>query len=171
MTYAILYASAISALPSMNYGIVGNEEAKFVVLTRMAAKGIIREILADPKSVMVSGHCHLGGIDIWAEEVADELKLPKIIHAPVNRRWRPHGFEERNLLIVRDSHQVHNIVVSEYPPDYHGIKFDSCYHCNSSDHVKSGGCWTAKKAALKGKPAFIYIIHPSGATEKHDLLH
>ncbi len=153
----------------MNHGIVGNEAAKFTPVTEMAARGLIREILADPNSVMVSGHCHLGGIDIWAEEIAEELGRPQIIHIPVNRRWRPRGFEERNLLIVRDSHTVHNIVVAVYRPGYHGMKFASCYHCNTANHVKSGGCWTARKAMLKGKPAFIYIIHPSGATEKHDL--
>lgn len=153
----------------MNHGIVGNEAAKFTPTTEMAAKGLIREILARPDAVGVSGHCHLGGVDIWMEEIADELGRGKIIHIPVNRRWRPHGFEERNLFIVRDSTIVHNIVVAAYRPGYNGMRFESCYHCNSADHVKSGGCWTAKKAALKGKPAFIYIIHPNGATEKHDL--
>jgi hypothetical protein len=37
-------------------------------------------------------------------------------------------------------------VVAEYPPEYVGMKFDYCYHCHTSDHIKSGGCWTAHKA-------------------------
>lgn len=154
----------------MNQGIVGNEAAKFTTITEMVAKGLIRGILADPESVMVSGHCHLGGIDIWAEEIAEELKRPQIIHIPTNRRWRPHGFEERNLLIARDSKVVHNIVVAGYPEAYHGMVFDGCYHCNTMDHVKSGGCWTAWKAVGKGKEAILYIIHSDGSVLRRNLL-
>ena len=55
----------------MNIGIVGHEAAKFTPETEAKAKAIIRDLLSDPLSVCVSGHCHLGGIDIWAEEIAD----------------------------------------------------------------------------------------------------
>lgn len=155
----------------MNHGIVGNEAAKFTVFTEMAAKGIIREILSHPGDVLVSGHCHLGGIDIWAEEIADELGRPKIIYEPENLRWQPRGYKDRNLSIAGTSHTVHNIVAAEYPPDYRGgMIFDHCYHCNSYDHVKSGGCWTAWKAVGKGKEAILYIIHPDGSVLRRNLL-
>lgn len=142
----------------MNIGIVGHESAKFTPETEEKARTIIRELLADSNSVLVSGRCPLGGIDVWAEEEADKLGRKKIIHPPKVNSWEA-GYKIRNLAIVRDSHVVHNIVVEKYPPNYTGkMRFKYCYHCKTSNHVKSGGCWTAHKAKLKGKPTFWHVI-------------
>lgn len=125
-------------------GIVGHEGAKFTAETEAVARNIIRSLLS-PGDILVSGGCHLGGIDIWAEEEADKLGIQKEIHIPAKRTWEG-GYKQRNLKIADTSDIVHCIVVSKYPEGYKGMRFDYCYHCKSSDHIKSGGCWTAKRA-------------------------
>lgn len=143
----------------MNVGIVGHEALKFTQETEAQARAIIRGILdhEGTDDVLVSGGCHLGGIDIWAEEEADRLGLRKIIHKPKSRSWST-GFKSRNILIAKDSDVVHVIVVKSLPASYRGMKFKLCYHCGSTDHIKSGGCWTAKYAERLGKPARWYEI-------------
>jgi hypothetical protein len=129
---------------NMRVGIVGHEAKKFTIETEEKAREIIRSLLS-PNDILVSGGCHLGGIDIWAEEEADKLGLEKEIHLPAIRKWEG-GFKQRNLMIANTSDIVHCIVVKEYPEDYVGRIFNYCYHCKTSDHIKSGGCWTAKRA-------------------------
>lgn len=147
-------------LDSMIYvGIVGHEAAKFTKETEEQAREIIRILLKDPTSIVVSGHCPLGGIDIWAEEEADKLGRQKVIYPPKVESWEG-GYKPRNILIAKMSYVVHNIVVEKYPPDYKGkMRFKYCYHCNTDTHVKSGGCWTAKYAENKlRKPAVWHVI-------------
>lgn len=141
----------------MNVGIVGHESAKFTIVQEGKARDIIRRLLAPTNVVLVSGHCHLGGIDIWAEEEADRMGRKKIIHPPSSRNWSD-GYKPRNILIARDSAVVHNIVVAKYPDDYTSMRFDFCYHCRTREHVKSGGCWTAKEAQRQGKLAYWHVI-------------
>jgi hypothetical protein len=138
-------------------GIVGHEAKKFTPHTEAEARALIRELLADDDAVLVSGGCHLGGIDIWAEEEADALGRQKIIYPPKRRSWEG-GYKDRNLRIAEESDVVYSIVVATYPEGYDGMRFDLCYHCNARDHIKSGGCWTAKKAQAMGKGAMIRII-------------
>lgn len=139
-------------------GIVGAEAAKFTPETEAQAREIIRAILLNPlyplhggtrAELMVSGGCHLGGIDIWAEEEAGFYRIPKLIHYPKKLQWSG-GYEQRNLLIARDSDIVHCIVVRSLPPGFKGMRFPTCYHCKEAraPHVKSGGCWTALRAKL-----------------------
>lgn len=128
----------------MRVGIVGHEAKKFTPETEEKARKIIRSLLS-PNDILVSGGCHLGGIDIWAEEEADKLGLKKEIYLPATRQWEG-GYKQRNLKIAYNSDIVHCIVIVEYPDTYKGRRFNYCYHCDSTDHIKSGGCWTAKKA-------------------------
>lgn len=141
-------------------GIVGAEGKKFTSATEEQAKFLITKILSQP-GVLCSGHCHLGGIDIWAEEIAKELGKydERYIHAPKTLSWSS-GFKPRNIAIAHDSHEIHNIVVKEYPPGFKGMRFNGCYHCGTlrPPHVKSGGCWTANKAEEYGKKAYWYIL-------------
>jgi hypothetical protein len=138
-------------------GIVGSEGAKFTALGERHARNYIRSLLARPDVVAVSsGHCHLGGIDIWAEEVADELELEKLIFPPKFRGWE--AYKKRNLQIARASTEVHCITIATYPPHYDGMRFDFCYHCGTDEHVKSGGCWTVKQARRMGKSGFVHVI-------------
>ncbi len=161
-------------------GIVGAEAAKFTNRGEQAARTLIARILQeaqqaairdDDRVTLVSGGCHLGGIDIWAEEEADvisagSLRIDKQIHLPRERNWSQ-GFKPRNLLIARHSDALHNITVARYPERFDGMKFGVCYHCErrfretgraTQGHIKSGGCWTAYEAEKLGKPAHWYVI-------------
>lgn len=138
----------------MNVGIIGHEAAKFTLATEQEARAVIRGILdhEGTEDVLVSGGCHLGGIDIWAEEEADRLGLRKIIHLPKSRSWE-NGYKQRNMQIAQDSDVVHVVVVRTLPESYKGMRFPLCYHCKTKSHIKSGGCWTAKYAETLGRPA------------------
>lgn len=129
----------------MNIGIVGHEAAKFTTQAEAAAREIIRHLLVDPSAVLVSGHCHLGGVDLWAEEEAQALGRHMVIFPPKTHSWET-GYRLRNLQIAKNSDIVHCIVVSSYPENYQGMRFNYCYHCHTNEHIKSGGCWTAWRA-------------------------
>lgn len=145
----------------MKIGIVGAEAKKFTLATEAQAKRVIEEVLvAGHADAMVSGGCHLGGVDIWAEEVADRLGIPKIVHLPRTHHWST-GYKPRNKLIAKDSAVVHCIVVRALPPNFSGRAWTTCYHCLGSHgpHIKSGGCWTAIYARdFLGKGAVWHIL-------------
>lgn len=161
----------------MRLGIVGHAADKFNAETEALARETIRYAInwyktgQNPIEAVVSGHCPLGGVDIWAEEVANELEVPLRLHIPREHDgrsswhgdggpvvyqptpndnptvwWHP-GFKSRNLAIAEDSDVVLCIVARDYLPDYSGRRFKGCYHCKDRNppHVKSGGCWTAWK--------------------------
>lgn len=128
----------------MKVGIVGHEAAKFTPETEVLAKAAISSLVAGASEV-VSGECHLGGVDVWAHEAADAAGVPFVGFPPKTRAWEG-GYKQRNLQIAAASDEVHCIVVAEYPASYKGMRFDYCYHCGTSAHIKSGGCWTAKRA-------------------------
>lgn len=152
----------------MNVGIVGAEAAKFTVAGELEARRLIGKLLFDQDAVLVSGGCHLGGVDIWAEEAAGALGRSKIIHHPAELNWS-RGFGPRNLLIARNSDVVHVIAVARFPTTFTGPRFPLCYHCarrsrerpyepQTPSHVKSGGCWTAIETERLGKPAHWYVV-------------
>lgn len=148
----------------MKVGVVGAEASKFTALGEARARVIILEILSDPNvEVAISGHCHLGGVDIWLEQEAKKLGIPLDIYPPAVLKWEQ-GFKPRNLKIVRASDIVHVIVVKQLPIDFKGMKFYYCYHCNKSDHIKSGGCWTAEQAIKIGKTGVWHIVDNYGGT-------
>ena len=154
----------------MKKAIIGHAAKKFTEKTETAARRVIASIL-DRGDILVSGGCHLGGIDIWAEEIAKELGCynPDYIHLPKIHRWEG-GYRQRNLKIAKDSDIVHCIVIDEYPPSYDGMKFDYCYHCKATDHIKSGGCWTAWQAVRMGKPAIWHVIAKDGTVTTKEVM-
>ena len=148
----------------MKVGIVGSEGKKFTTLGESRAKEAIAEILRDPKIThVVSGACHLGGIDIWAEEIGDILGLEKSIFPPRELNWS-NGFKPRNLQIAKTSDIIYCLTVDSLPPDYKGMRFESCYHCLKSlngyklPHIKSGGCWTVLQGIKMGKEGRWIVI-------------
>lgn len=146
-----------------NIGIVGSEAGKFTKAGEETARKIIRALLSAARQPrLISGHCPLGGVDIWAEEEADALGIPTTIFPPKTHRWDD-GFRPRNIRIAEASEIVHVIVVTKYPPGYDGMIFSTCYHCHSNTHVKSGACWTAKFAQLQGKKAAWHIVENATA--------
>lgn len=155
----------------MKVGIVGSEGAKFTPLGEARAKRAILEILRpseaptqlvnipDKATHVVSGHCHLGGIDIWAEEVGAKLGLSLEIYPPKTLKWEG-GYKQRNLQIAQASDIVYCIGIDKFPEEYKGMKFFYCYHCKETEpaHIKSGGCWTTKEARKLGKPTKLIIV-------------
>lgn len=145
----------------MIIGIVGSEGAKFTPQTEARAKALIRELISfSDVTGISSGHCHLGGIDIWAEEIATELGKGLYIFPPKTLSWES-GYKPRNILIAKTSDVVHNITLKTLPDSFQGMRFEGCYHCKTKDHVKSGGCWTARYAQSIGKRAQWHIIGES----------
>ena len=140
----------------MKVGIVGHAADKLTPATEAKARELIRRLLSGA-TVMVSGHCHLGGIDIWAEEEARALGIALDIKPPKRLSWSG-GYKERNLEIVAAADCVHCIVVDKLPPGYTGMRFEYCYHCKTDSHVKSGGCWTALQAIRVGKSGDVHVI-------------
>lgn len=140
----------------MRIGIVGSEGAKFTPETEAKARTIIRSLLSNGDSV-VSGGCHLGGIDKWAVEEADRGGYDFVEYLPKTLQWSG-GYKERNILIAENSDKVVCITLRKLPDTYKGMTFDLCYHCGTSDHVKSGGCWTVKYAKKLGKPGEVIVI-------------
>ena len=150
----------------MRIGIVGNGSDKFTDQGRQAAFEVIRSLLR-PWDTLLSGHSPVGGIDIWAEEVAQELGVEMNIKTPEVHQWNPpggYGYKARNLDIALLSDEVHVILANAYPDEYTGRRFDVCYHCarakNPVDwHVKSGGCWTGLQALKVDVPAHWHVVN------------
>lgn len=147
-------------------GIVGHEEAKFTPAYKEMARNTIAGILMDAgQMLVVSGACPLGGVDVWAIEIAEALGHLTLEFPPAVHNWAE-GFKPRNIHIAEASDILHVIVVKEYHPLYQGKHWFQpveqghyvemkpwCYHCKRFGHVKSGACWTAKYAMGLGKPA------------------
>lgn len=149
----------------MKLGIVGSEAAKFTQVTERAARMAIRSMFKEfEPRLVISGRSPLGGIDWWAIEEAEWQGITTREYQPKVFSWSaPGGFRDRNLDIARNSDVVACITVRELPPGYQGMRFPGgCYHCGTraEDHVKSGGCWTAKAARGMGHRSVLVVIEP-----------
>lgn len=152
------------SLGTTKLAIVGHAKDKFTSCTKQRTKHLIKQIISKEKpSVVISGGCPLGGVDIWAEETANELGIPTCIYRPKVHRWNPergYGFRARNLDIANNCDVLYNVVVEDWPKGYTGKKYRD-YHCVGKgvpSHVKSGGCWTAWKAYAAGKRVVWAIV-------------
>jgi hypothetical protein len=147
----------------MKIGVVGHESAKFTRSGKYRVCRAIRALLsADGVTGVVSGHCHLGGVDIWAEKIGEQLGIERDIFAPKDLQWAT-GYKPRNIQIAETCDACYCFVVSELPATYTGMRFDTCYHCaragrDGKSHVKSGGCWTVNEAMRRGKDGHIVVI-------------
>jgi len=156
----------------MRIGIVGHAADKFTTQGKANARAAILEIILDYKLiclvnntelVVVSGHCPIGGVDIWAEQLARECGIETDIKAPKEHSWSgKYGYKARNLDIARDSDKIYVLLADSFPPDFKGKKFTYCYHCKTDNHIKSGGCWTAHQAIRLGRVAEWVIIKNDG---------
>ena len=142
----------------MTLGIVGCEAAKFTPATEAAARVAIRELIRRYRvQRVVSGHCHLGGVDIYAVEEARAMSVDVTEFPPETLSWSS-GYKPRNIAIAHASDHVACITVKTLPPGYTGMRFRLCYHCGTADHVKSGGCWTVKYARKIGKTGEVVAL-------------
>jgi len=130
---------------------------------------------------LISGHCPKGGVDIWAEEIADKLRIQKEIYFPDIYQWEnkrvrldeynpsmlryrtEKGYKSRNIQIAEACDILYCIV----PKRYHGIlkykrlpsyKDLHCIHCNVDGHPTNGGCWTMNYTKKLGKKVFLIEI-------------
>lgn len=103
----------------------------------MLAEWIIKRALVffDP-AVVISGGAE--GVDSWAEGLAREYGFSTCIYTPANPRWKPNGYEARNLRIA--SSCTHLIAI----------------RCSKSKTYGSG--WTSDRAEEMGKSVFRRII-------------
>lgn len=113
--------------------------------------------------IVISGHSPVGGIDIWAEELANRNGYHTDIKVPEQHRWdAPYGYKARNLDIARESDYLYVILANVYPEEYSGRRFKICYHCarkgGGTEHVKSGGCWTGYKALEFGNRVEWFVV-------------
>lgn len=142
----------------MILGIVGSEAKKFTPVTEMLARRVIHDLIRTYKpEIVVSGGCHLGGIDEWAIEIAEGIGKKTEVYLPKNLRWND-GYKPRNIEIAVRSDAVICITVAKYPDGYDDMRFGLCYHCGTKDHVKSGGCWTTKYATKLGKEGRTVVV-------------
>jgi hypothetical protein len=144
----------------MKIGIIGHGKDKFSQIGYARATWLIDEIIdTHPNCTIVSGHSPVGGIDIWAEELAKLKGIGLDLKIPKQHTWdAEYGYKQRNLDIAKDSDEIHIILVDKYPKRYTGMTFGKCYHCNTNKHIKSGACWTGKQAQKLGKKVIWHII-------------
>jgi len=93
--------------------------------------------------VVISGGAP--GIDSLAEYIAGQFGYTEaagsmVVHRPQHQRWRPDGFEARNLLIARDCTHLLRI---------------SCYRSRTY-----GSGWTADQAERAGAEVVRRVIGP-----------
>lgn len=136
-------------------GIVGCEAAKFTPETELRAREVIRNLISRFDKV-VSGKCHLGGIDIWAIEEAVKAGKEWEEFPPKTYNWE--GYSARNIQIADASHTVVCLTIKILPDTYTGMRFDYCYHCKTDTHIKSGGCWTVKQAKKFGRIGYVLTV-------------
>jgi hypothetical protein len=150
--------------------IVGPEESKWATeLQKRMAKDTIHFLLFTD-AILVSGHCPKGGVDIWAEEIADNLGIQKIIFAPEVNQWEDPpdgpqgesfvGYKTRNMMIAQTCDVLycivpHNNVGFNIIP-YNPVCY--CKHCEIWGHPTNGGCWTMKYANKIGKETHLEIF-------------
>lgn len=143
----------------MRLGIVGSEGAKFTPETEMKARTWIAHLIEENwADTVVSGACHLGGIDVWAVQEAVGVGCKTIECPPTTLTWQ--SFKRRNIEIAELSDKVICITVAKLPVGFKEGGWERyCYHCKTDAHIKSGGCWTVKYAREKlGKPGEIIVI-------------
>lgn len=190
----------------MKIAIVGGEEDKWSPKRKEIAQRWILKILNEAKNghlflvpsmdpmtwsfkqlgpqdspILVSGRCPKGGVDIWAEEVADKLGILKEIRLPEVNQWLDKVvFGARNRIGYR-SRNVEIAIASKILYDIEPAK--SCWRCGGSgffegkdigqekdcsfcegDGAYGGGTWTLKYAKRLGKETFKIIITESMIT-------
>lgn len=161
----------------MKIGIVGPEESKWTEEQKLKAKLRIRILLQfgtlERKArfsrkfkdiTLVSGGCD--GIDTWAEQIADELGIKKLIFKPEVNQWpdkyiqtlpvgstksRFVGYRTRNIQIAK-AFDIGYCIVPSDPNLY-------CKHHKTYGHPSNGGCWTILHGNEKlGKEVHLIVV-------------
>lgn len=118
--------------------------------------------------VFVSGHCPKGGVDVWAEEIADQLGIKKEIYFAEVNQWEDKGFVASNNWVGEQDielkgYRSRNIEIAVACTILYCIvprltgRY-SCVHCGRDNHPTNGGCWTRKYANKIGKETHLVLI-------------
>jgi len=110
-----------------------NEEADTRKYCGLILNQMIREY-GDDELIFISGGAN--GVDSIAETTARGLGIECEIHKPVEKNWD--AYKVRNLKIAESCDILYCLPTK--------VKLEPCYHCESKDHERTGGCWTMKQA-------------------------
>ena len=95
------------------------------------------EMIQDTTSItLISGGCPYGGVDVWAEVVADLYDIKKEIFYPEQNRSE--SFFDRNIKIARECEIIYCFQPEQKP--------------------RGGGTWTLEQAEIIGKETHLVII-------------
>ncbi len=126
---------------------------------------------------LVSGHCPKGGIDLYAEEMADELGIQKEIYPAEVNQWedvvnydkgfpkngiisisRMKGYKSRNIQIAEACNILYCIVPKRYVDAGPSAESDYCKHCKEWGHPTNGGCFTLEWTKKLNKETHLIVI-------------
>ena len=169
----------------VNIAIVGSEEKYWTPELREIACKEIKKILINddyleyynnnPYDViyptLISGGCPKGGIDIWAEIIADFIGLEKKIYYPEVKNWEDVCKSSKATDCVY-AKKKNGLVICEAtlydcPDKRIGYKTrneriaqdcDVLYCIDPSSRKWSGGRWTMKRADFYGKETHLIIV-------------
>ena len=121
------------------------------------AQETIQDILDGfpPESiVMVSGGCPKGGVDEWAERIATELDVPRVIFEPEKEEWK--YYKKRNIEIV----EFVDILICIEPMWVQEFGAHRKYFVPEINAFcrRSGGTWTLDRAKIEGKLTKVIVI-------------
>jgi hypothetical protein len=164
----------------MKVAIVGPQEDKWLPYLKDRAKQVIEVILIqyqfERDLTIVSGGCPLGGVDIWAVELAKQRGINTDVIKPDVNQWEDRyateyenqyipvpilkGFKSRNIAIAKDCDVLYCIVPNAMI-GFNVVSFNPkcfCKHCKVWKHPTNGGCWTMKYANKIGKETHLVVV-------------
>jgi len=119
----------------LKLAIVGSSKMKY-----QQCVGELQKIINEEKpDTIVSGGAE--GVDSHAVLVAVLNEVKTKVFKPETNDWE--GYKYRNLQIVKECDKLYNLVLR--------TENEFCYHHNTKQHERSGGCWTEIKAREQGK--------------------
>jgi hypothetical protein len=126
--------------------LTGNEEAD----TRKACGLILNQMIKEwgtSELIFISGGA--SGVDTIAETTANGLGIKCEIYKPTEKNWD--AYKVRNIKIAESCDVIYCLPTK--------VRIQPCYHCDSKDHERSGGCYTAKHAkSLKKEVHIVPLI-------------
>ena len=96
--------------------------------------------------ILISGGAK--GVDTQAEDVAKGLGIKCKIFKPTEWNWD--GYKVRNMAMAQECDILYCLPTK--------LKIEPCYHCNATDHERSGACWTMKHAKSLKKEVHLFPL-------------
>lgn len=112
-------------------------------MARQYSATILKNYLKEGSVTLISGGAK--GVDTQAEDVAKQLSIECKIFKPAEHNWD--GYKIRNLKIAQECDILYCLPTK--------LKIEPCYHYNTTDHERSGACWTLKQAKILRKKTFL----------------